>query len=82
MESLGVLVFVLFCAMFLCGPIALGLAYARWNWLAIFIGCVAIMLGIQWFAGVYTWFKWLGVISAFMGLLALLKATGDMLYDS
>ncbi len=82
MESLGLLVFVLFCGVFLCGPFALGCAYLRWNWLAVLIGCVALMLGIFWFATVFTWFKWLGVISAFMGFLALLKATGDMLYDS
>lgn len=78
MESLGVLVFVIFCAVFLCGPIAVGLAYLKWTIPALIVGGLAIWLGVYWFATVFTWAKYLGVVSSLLGLWALLKATGDM----
>lgn len=78
MESLALLVFVIFSAVFLCGPIAVLLAYNKWHILSLFVGGVAIWLGVYWFATVFTWAKYLGVVSALLGLWALLKATGDM----
>lgn len=78
MESLGVLIFAIFCAVFLCGPLACLLAHYKFRVLSLLIGGLAIFLGIYWFATVFTWFKWLGVLSALCGLFALLKTTGDM----
>lgn len=78
MESLALLVFVIFCAVFLCGPIAVLLAYLKWTLLALIVGGLAIWLGVYWFATVYTWAKYLGVVSAGLGLWALFKATRDM----
>lgn len=78
MESLALLVFVIFSAVFLCGPIAVGMAYLKWTLPALLIGGLAIWLGVYWFATVYTAAKYLGVVSALLGLWALLKATGDM----
>jgi len=80
MESLALLVFGIFCAAFLCGPIALGLAYGKFNVLAAIAAIIAIWLGIYWFATIYTWAKYLGVLSALCGLLALLKVAGNF-YD-
>lgn len=78
MESLALLVFVIFSAVFLCGPIAVGLAYLKWTIPALLVGGLAIWLGVYWFATVYTWFKYLGIVSALLGLWALLKASGDV----
>ena len=78
MESLAFLVFVIFSAVFLCGPIAVLLAYLKWPILALIVGGTAIWLGVYWFATVYTWAKYLGVVSAGLGLWALFKATRDM----
>lgn len=78
MESLALLVFVIFCAVFLCGPIAVALAYSKWHILSLLVGGLAIWLGVYWFATVFTWAKYLGVVSALLGLWALLKTTGDM----
>lgn len=78
MESLALLVFVIFSAVFLCGPIAVGLAYLKWTLPALLVGGLAIWLGVYWFATVYTWFKYLGIVSALLGLWALLKASGDV----
>lgn len=78
MESLALLVFVIFCAVFLCGPIAVTLAYFKWRILSLIVGGLAIWLGVYWFATVFTWAKYLGVVSALLGLWALLKTTGDM----
>ena len=80
MESLALLVFVLFCAVFLCGPIAYLLAWWRFNILAILVAGMAIWLGIYWFATIFTWAKYLGLLSSILGLLALLKVT-DNFYD-
>jgi hypothetical protein len=80
MESLALLIFVLFCAVFLCGPFAYALAYFKFNILAILVGGLAIFLGIYWFGTIYTWAKYLGAISAVIGLLALMRVTSNF-YD-
>lgn len=78
MESLALLVFVLFCAVFLCGPLAYGLALLKWNWPAILVSGLAIWLGVYWLVTVYTWAKYLGLVSAGLGLLALVHATRNL----
>ena len=78
MESLALLAFVIFSTVFLCGPIAIGLAYLKWTIPALLVGGLAIWLGIYWFATIFTWFKYLGIASALLGLWALLKASGDI----
>lgn len=80
MESLALLVFGIFCVVFLCGPLALGLAYGKFNILAAIVALIAIWLGIHWFATVYTWAKYLGILPALFGLIALLKVAGNF-YD-
>lgn len=71
MESLAILIVCLFVAMNLCGPGALALAYFKLYIPAAIVGAGAVLFGIQWFQGVYTWARYLGIVSAFMGLLAI-----------
>lgn len=71
MESLAFLVFILFCALILDGPLAILFANQRWHILAILAGAIACWLGIFWFVTVYTWFKYLGLVSAACGLYAM-----------
>lgn len=78
MESLALMVFILFCAVLLCGPAAVLLAYYRRHVLALLFGGAALMLGFYWFGTVVTAAKWLGAGAALLGLWALLKATGDI----
>lgn len=78
MESLARIVALIFCAVFLCGPIAVGLAYLKWSIPALLVGGLAILLGAHWFATVSTSIRYLGVLSIGLGLWALLKATGEM----
>jgi hypothetical protein len=78
MESLAFIVFVLICAVMLCGPTAVGLAYGRYSTLALFVGGLAVFLGVYWFGTIGTSAKYLGLCSALMGLWALLRATGDL----
>lgn len=80
MESLALLVFLIFCAVFLCGPIAYLLAMYKWNILAVIVSALAIWLGIYWFVTIYTWFKYLGILSSILGVLALLKVTDNLFY--
>jgi hypothetical protein len=77
-ESLAFLVFVMICAVLLCGPVALGLAYARWNVLAVLVAAGACWLGIYFFVTVYTAFKYLGLVSAGAGLWAMYKAARNI----
>lgn len=77
-ESLALLVFLLVTALFLCGPVALGLAYARWNLLAVIVAACACWLGIYFFVTVYTAFKYLGLVSAGLGLWAMYKAARNI----
>lgn len=81
MESLALLVAGLFCAVLLCGPAAYTLAVLRFYILAIIVAGMAIWLGVYWFATVYTWAKYLGILSAGLGVLALLKVTDKLFYD-
>lgn len=71
MESLALMVVVIFGAVFLCGPVAVLLAVNKFNLLAIVLACLACWLGIYWFVTVYTWAKYLGIISAGCGLYAM-----------
>lgn len=71
MESLALLVFIIFSAVFLCGPLAIALAVQHRGVLAVLLAGVAIWLGIYWYVTVYTWAKYLGVLSAGCGLYAM-----------
>lgn len=80
MESLALLVAVIFCAVLLCGPVSYLLATYHWNILATVIACAAIWLGVYWFASVSTSAKYLGLVSSVLGLLALLKVTDNFFF--
>lgn len=71
MESLALVVFVIFCAVFLCGPVAVLLAVNKWSLLAVIVAAVACWLGIYWYLTVYTLFKHLGLVSVACGLYAM-----------
>jgi hypothetical protein len=71
MESLALLVVILFCAMFLCGPVALTLYYFKRYILAFIVGSMAVALGFSWYIDVYTWARFLGLASAACGLCAV-----------
>lgn len=71
MESLALLVFVLFCAVFLCGPVAVVFAVNKLSLLAVVLAAVACWLGIYWFVTVYTWPRYLGLASTACGLYAM-----------
>jgi len=78
MESLALLVFFIVCAVMLCGPFAVFFAVQRWNLLAVFVGALACWLGIYFFATVYTSFKYLGLVSAGLGLWAMYKTARNL----
>jgi hypothetical protein len=71
MESLALMVFVLFCAVFLCGPLAVLLAVNKLPILAVMVAACACWLGIYWFLTVYTWARYLGLASVACGLYAM-----------
>jgi len=79
MESLALLVFFLVCAVFLCGPVAAIAAANKFNVLAVIIGALACWLGIYFFVTVYTSFKYLGLVSAGLGLWAMYKTARNIL---
>jgi hypothetical protein len=68
MESLAIMVFVIWCLLFLCGPMSLWFHHAKLPILAAITALAAIWLGIFWFAHVYTWARYLGLVSAGCGL--------------
>ena len=71
MESLALMVFVIFCAVFLCGPLAVLLAVNKLALLAVLTAALACWLGIFWFLSVYTWPRYLGLLSTGCGLYAM-----------
>jgi hypothetical protein len=78
MESLALLVFLIVCAAILCGPIAAVCAVNRLHVLAVMIGAVACWLGVYFFVTVYTAFKYLGLVSAALGLWAMYKTARNI----
>ena len=71
MESLAFLVVCLVVAVNLCGPGALVAAYYGYDVLAAIVGSFAVLLGWQWYSTVYTWARYLGLLSLVMGLAAI-----------
>lgn len=71
MESLAFLVVCIFVAVNLCGPGSLILAYFKLDVLAVMVAAAALVLGAQWFSGVYTWARYLGLVSCGMGVATL-----------
>jgi hypothetical protein len=65
-------------ALYLCGPIAVILAYNRWHVMAVLIGAASCWLGIYFFVTIYTAFKYLGLFSAVCGLWAMYKAAQNI----
>lgn len=78
MESLAFTVFLIVCALYLCGPLAVICAHLRWNIAAVLIGAAACWLGLFWLVTVYTWFKYMGLVSAGLGLYAMYKAARNL----
>jgi hypothetical protein len=79
MESLAFMVFLIVCAVLLCGPIAALCAINRWHVLAVVIGALSCWLGIYFFVTVYTSFKYLGLVSAGLGLWAMYKTARNIM---
>lgn len=69
--SLAYLVLLLFCLMFLLGPFAVWFAVKNWPIAAGLGAVLSIWLGIFWFAHVFTWPRYLGLISAALGAYAI-----------
>jgi Na+/H+-translocating membrane pyrophosphatase len=78
MESLALLVIFIVCAVMLCGPIAAICAANKFNVLAVLVGALACWLGIYFFVTVYTWFRYLGLVSAGLGLWAMYKTARNL----
>jgi hypothetical protein len=71
MESLAFIVVCVFVAVNLCGPGALILAHFKLDVLAVITAAAALVLGVQWFISVFTWARYLGLVSVCMGALAM-----------
>lgn len=78
MESLAFMVFLIVCAVYLCGPIAALCAVKKWSIAAILLGAVACWLGIYFFVTVYTWFRFIGLASVGFGLWAMYKSARNI----
>jgi hypothetical protein len=79
MESLAFMVFLIVCAVLLCGPIAAIFAVKKWSIAAVLVGACACWLGIYFFVTVYTSFKYLGLVSAGLGLWAMYKTARNIM---
>jgi hypothetical protein len=81
MESLALLVFLLVCAVYLCGPIAAFFAVKKLSIAAVITGALACWLGIYFFVTVYTGFRYLGLVSTGLGLWAMYKTARNIMAD-
>lgn len=71
MESLALMVVLIMCAVYLCGPLSVFLAVKHWDLAAVILAACAAWLGIYWFVTVYTWPRYLGLVSTACGLYAM-----------
>lgn len=79
MESLAFLVFLIITATYLCGPIAAYFAVKKWSFAAVVMGAFACWLGIYFFVTISTGFRYLGLVSAGLGLWAMYKTAHDLM---
>lgn len=78
MESLALIVSLYFLTVLLSGPIAYGLAVWDKNVLALIAATAAIFTGVAWFTVVFTFVRYVGILSAIIGTLAAIRAVGNL----
>lgn len=79
MESLALMVFLIVCAVYLCGPLAALCAVKKWSFAAVLLGAAACWLGIYFFVTVVTMFRLLGLVSAGLGIWAMYKTARNIM---
>jgi hypothetical protein len=79
MESLALLVAILFLIVTVSGPTAVILVHFHLWILAVLFGAVAAITGLHWFFTTSTWIRYLGLASALLGLGALGFILGQVL---
>lgn len=68
MESLAFAVFIIWSAVFLSGPLAILADYLERPLLSALLATASIWLGIFWFSHTYTAARYMGLLSAGMGV--------------
>jgi hypothetical protein len=79
MESLAFLVACLFLLVSVSGPTAVILAHFNLWILAVLCGAIAAVTGFQWFFSTSTLIRYLGLLSALLGLGAIGFILGQVL---
>ena len=74
MESLTLLVSLIFLSVLLSGPLAITLLLAGYPYVGGTLGAIAAMVGIWWACTVSTSIGWVGLLSSALGLWSVLQA--------
>jgi len=71
MQDLAVIVGLMFLAMLITGPLSLWLAFRHYELTSLFVAASALMFGIHWFINVSTSVRFLGLLTALLGVFAI-----------
>lgn len=71
MQDLAIIVGLMLLAVLSTGPLALWLAVQRYEFASLFVAAAALMFGIHWFIHVSTSIRFLGILTALLGVVAI-----------
>lgn len=71
MSDLALIVGLIFMAVLTTGPLSVWLAVKRFEWASLFIAAMALMFGVHWFANIQTSIRFIGILSAILGVVAI-----------
>lgn len=71
MESLAMMVALIFLAVLTTGPAAAWLAMRHYKLASLFVSAAALMVGIHWFIAVPTFMRFIGLGTALLGVFAI-----------
>lgn len=71
MQDLAIIVGVMLLAVLISGPLSIWLAVRHYSLASLFVAAVALMFGINWFINVSTSIRFLGLLTALLGVAAI-----------
>lgn len=71
MKDLAIIVGLMFLAVLTTGPLAIWLAVQHHEFASLFVAAAALMFGIHWFINVSTAIRFLGLLTALLGVFAI-----------
>lgn len=71
MQDLAIIVGMMFLAMVITGPLSVWLAVRHCAFASLFMAAAALMFGLHWFIHISTPVRFIGLVTAILGIFAI-----------